>query len=143
VRTVRVVVAGELDQHLAQMPLAEDQQVIQALAPQRAHKPLGKSIRTRRLNRRPDYPRAVPGEDLIKGRGELAVPVTDQELEPPGPLTQIHEQVPGLLRGSLPYRMRGDAQDVHGPGLDLQHDQHVQALQQHRVHVQEITRQDA
>jgi hypothetical protein len=62
---------------------------------------------------------------------------------PPGPLAEIHQQIPGLLRGPLPRRMRGDAQDVHRTGLDLQHDQHVQALQQHRVHVQEITGKDA
>jgi hypothetical protein len=39
--------------------------------------------------------------------------------------------------------MRGDAQDVRGPGLDLQHEQHVQALEQHGVDVQEITGKDA
>jgi hypothetical protein len=33
-------VAGELGQHLAEMPFAEDQQVIQALPPERAHEPL-------------------------------------------------------------------------------------------------------
>jgi hypothetical protein len=34
--------------------------------------------------------------------------------------------------------MSGDAQDMHRPGLDLHHDQHVQALQQHDVNVQEV-----
>lgn len=35
-RPVTVVVAGELGQYFTQMPLAEDQDVIQALAPERA-----------------------------------------------------------------------------------------------------------
>ena len=36
---------------------------------------------------RPDHPRAVPGEDAVECRGELTVPVTDQEPEPAGALT--------------------------------------------------------
>ena len=41
-RPVLVVVASELGQDLAEMPLAEDQDVVQALAAERAHEPLGK-----------------------------------------------------------------------------------------------------
>ena len=36
-----------------------------------------------------------------------------------------------------PGRMGGDAQDVHGAGLDLHHEQDVKALEQHGVHVHE------
>ena len=36
-RTVTVIVAGELGQHLAEMPLAEDQHMVQALTAKRAH----------------------------------------------------------------------------------------------------------
>jgi hypothetical protein len=36
------VVAGELGQDLAEMPLAEDKDMVQALAAERAHEPLGK-----------------------------------------------------------------------------------------------------
>ena len=39
-RTVPVIVPGVLVQDLAEMPLAEDQQIIQALAAQRAREPL-------------------------------------------------------------------------------------------------------
>jgi hypothetical protein len=34
-------------------------------------------------------------------------------------------------------------QDVHSPGLDLYHEQHVQASQRDGIAMQEITRQDA
>src|SRR5215467_1396483 len=44
-------------------------------------------------------PRAVAGEDLIECRGELAVSVADQEPEAACPVTEIHEQVAGLLGG--------------------------------------------
>jgi len=40
VQAVAVIVIGELGQHLAEMPLAEDQDVIEALAAKRADEPL-------------------------------------------------------------------------------------------------------
>jgi len=36
----------------------------------------------------------------------------------------------------------GDAQDVHPPGADLDHEQDVEAPEEHGVNVQEIARQD-
>jgi hypothetical protein len=125
------------------MPFAEEQDVVQALTPKRACEPLGKCIRPRRPDGDLDHSGAVAEEDAVECGGEFAVPVADQELEPPGPLAEVHEQVPRLLGGPGPGRMRSDAQDVHGPGLDLQHEQHIQTLQQHRVHMQEVTREDA
>jgi hypothetical protein len=42
-------VAGELCQDLAEMPFAEDQHVVQALAAQRAHEPLRAGVGHRQL----------------------------------------------------------------------------------------------
>jgi hypothetical protein len=39
--------------------------------------------------------------------------------------------------------VRGDAEDVHGPALDLHHEQDVQALEQDGVDVEEVAREDA
>jgi hypothetical protein len=39
--------------------------------------------------------------------------------------------------------MGGHAQDVHGPGLDVHHEQDIKALEQHGVDVQEVTGKDA
>ncbi len=55
----------------------------------------------------------------------------------------FHQRVPGLLGSPGPGWMRGDAQDVHGLGLDLYHEQHIQALEQHGVYMQEVTLKDA
>jgi len=64
----------------------------------------------------PGFPRsAVPGKDLIERRSELAVAVADQEPEGAGAITEVYEQVAGLLGGPGPGRVRGDAQDVDGP----------------------------
>jgi hypothetical protein len=54
--------------------------------------------------------------------GELAVPVADQELEPAGAVAEVHQEVAGLLGGPIPGRMSGDAEDVHGHGVDLHHE---------------------
>jgi hypothetical protein len=84
---VTVVVPGVLGQHVAEMLLAEDQRMVQALAAKRPHEPLREGVRPWRPDRRPEHPRAVPGEDAVECRGELTVPVTDQEPEPAGALT--------------------------------------------------------
>jgi len=52
-------------------------------------------------------------------------------------------RVTGLLGGLGPSRVSRDTQDVPGPGLDLHHEQHVHAPQQHGVDVQEVTGKDA
>jgi hypothetical protein len=38
--------------------------------------------------------------------------------------------------------VRGDAQDTHSPGQDLYHEQHIHALEEHGIDMQEIARQD-
>jgi len=64
------------------MPLAGGRHVIRALAAGRAHEPFRGGVRPR-PDRRVEYPRAVTGQDVVGGDGELAVPAADQELEPP------------------------------------------------------------
>ncbi len=48
VRTMAVVVPRVLGQHLPQVPLAEDQHMVQALAAKRTHEPLRESVGPRR-----------------------------------------------------------------------------------------------
>jgi len=66
-----------------------------------------------------------------------------QEPETAGACAEIHEQVPGLLGSPGSGRVRGDAQDIHGPGLDLHREQDVHAAEEDRVDMQKIARQDA
>src|SRR5579864_9290406 len=60
--TVAVIALGILGQDLAEVPLAEDQHVVQALAAHRSHEPLRECVRPWRSDRRLDHPRAVPSE---------------------------------------------------------------------------------
>jgi hypothetical protein len=84
--------------------------------------------------------RALP-EDLQPVVQVLAVSVLWYEGDrmEGGTLTEIHQQIADLLRSSPPVRGGGNAEDVHGPGADLHHEQAVQALESHRaVHVEEV-----
>jgi hypothetical protein len=97
-----VIVPDVLGQDTVEVPLAEDQHVVQALAAQRAHEPLRVRVRPRRPDRRPDHPRAIPGEDAVECRGELAVPVTDQ-----GPQFNIPTLVAGYTIGAFLFPVTG------------------------------------
>jgi hypothetical protein len=54
-------------------------------------------------------------------------------------ITEVHQEVTDLLGGPRPVRVRGDPEDVHIAGTDLDHEQAVQALERHgAVHVEEV-----
>jgi len=67
----------------------------------------------------------------------------DQEAEGAEPVTEVDEQVAGLLGSPRAIRVRGHAQDVHSPGPHLQDEQHIQAAEEDRVHLEEIAGQPA
>ena len=77
---------------------------------------------------------------MVEDSRELAVAVADEEPELAGAFAEVHEQVAGLLGSPRPGRVGGDAQDVHPAGLDLHHEEHVQAPEGHGVNVQEVAR---
>ena len=54
-------------------------------------------------------------QDRVKRRGELPGPVTDQEPEVCGAITQIHQQVADLLHGPGTVRVRGDPGELCVP----------------------------
>jgi hypothetical protein len=62
---------------------------------------------------------AGTGQDRFKRPGELPGPVSDQEPEARGSITQIHQQVADLLHGPRPVRVRCDTEDVHVTRADL------------------------
>ena len=78
-------------------------------------------------------------EYRVEHRGVFRVPVPDQESQLLQPLAEVHRQVPGLLGDPSAGRVRGHAGDMQFPGRMLDEDQHVQAAEQHRVDVQEVT----
>ncbi len=81
-------------------------------------------------------------EDGIEGTGENRSAIADQESDVLEPLAETDRQVAGLLYCPVAGRVRGDAAEMHPAGAMLDEHQHIQPLQQHGVHVQEIDCQD-
>jgi hypothetical protein len=79
---------------------------------------------------------------ISKESVKLPGPVADQGPEVRSAITEIHQEVPGLLRGPRSVRVRGDPEDMHVAGTDLDHEQAVQTAECYRaVHVEEIGRE--
>lgn len=105
-------------QDLAEVALAEDELLVEALAAQGTDATFGVSIRARSLDRSPDDPNATGSEDSVEGTGELGVSIADKEPELVSPLTEIIEQVTSELSRPRPGGMSGD-QDVDAAGVDF------------------------
>jgi len=64
------------------------------------------------------------------------------EPEPVGALAEVHEQVAGLLGHPGPGGVGGDPGNVHAATVVLDHDQDVEAAQEHGVDVREVDGED-
>jgi hypothetical protein len=121
------------------MPLTEDQHPVGDLSPGGEHEPFRVSVRARASGRDLRRLDTSVGQDCVKRHGELPGPVTDQEPEVCGAITQIYQKVADLLHCPRSVRAGGDPEDVHVTAADLHDEQAVQALESHRaVHVEEV-----
>jgi hypothetical protein len=77
-----VEVGDVLGQDPLQVPLAEDQDMIDALAADAPEEALADGVRARRPNRRQDHVDAATGRDPCEGGAVLGVVVVDQEARP-------------------------------------------------------------
>lgn len=90
---MNVIVLDVPAQDQPQVPLAGDQHPVQALAPGAGNPPLRDRVRTRRPHQRPDDPNPGCRERGVERRGELDVPVPDEELEDVRLIFKVHQQV--------------------------------------------------
>jgi hypothetical protein len=125
------------------MPSTHDQHPVQQLTTHSADPPLRERVRPWCPHGCAEDPDALGVEDGIEGVGELRVPIANQELEMLDVVGQLHEQVAGLLGRPYPGRVGGHPEDVDPAGGKLDHKQHVQALEQDRVDLEEVARQHA
>jgi hypothetical protein len=142
-RTVNVVVIGVLSQHRLQLSASEDEHPVQHLPPNGPDPSLRVGIRPWRPHRSAQHLDPFSGKHCIERRGELRIPIADQEPEAADTIVKGHEQIPGLLGYPHPRRLRGHTKHVDPPGRDLDHEQHIQAFEEHRVHGEEVHRQHA
>ena len=115
---------------------------VQQLTTDRADPPLGEGVRSRCPHWRPQDPDALGGEDRIEGVGDPGVPVAQQEPERLDAVRQVHEEGTGLLGDPFPGWVGRHAEDVDPAIGDLQHEQHVQALEQDGLSMEEVAGQD-
>jgi hypothetical protein len=78
---VRVVVIDEDVEHVLEVAAVEDQEPVEAFSAGGADEALGDRVRAWRPDRRLDDSDVDGGEDGVEGRGELGVPVSDEEPE--------------------------------------------------------------
>jgi hypothetical protein len=135
---VAVVVIDILAEDVMEVPSADEEDAVGALAPGAGDPPLADRIRTRCLDRRGDDPYVGRGEDRVERVGVLGISVSDQELQAVGPLTGVHEDVPGLLDRPRGGGMGGDAGQVDAATVVLDAEQHVEPAQEDGVDVEEI-----
>ena len=93
------------------MSLAEDQHPVGDLRPGCEHEPFRISVRARAPGRDLHRLDTGAGQDRVKRRGELPGPITDQEPEVRGAITQIHQEVADLLGCPHPIGI-GDRKSV-------------------------------
>jgi hypothetical protein len=118
-------VINEFGQDSLKVLGVDDQNLVQAFPPCGPHPPFRVCVRPRRPDRCLEHLDGVGGEDGVERGGELGVTVADKELERVDPVAQAHHEIAGLLGNPLPGRMGGDAQNVHPPGGELDHEEHV------------------
>jgi hypothetical protein len=90
----------------------------------------------------PDDADVGASEDGVECGSEFAVTVADQKSELVGPVAEVHQQVAGLLGDPVAGGVGGDPGEVHAATLVLDHDENVEAAQEHGVDVGEVDRED-
>lgn len=123
--------------------LVVDQDAVGALATDGAHEPFGVTVRPRGPRWRFDDRDVLAVKYCIEAGRKLGVAVSEEEAERADPFAEIHSQVAGGLGDPLSPRMGGHPQDVDPAGAYFDHEQYVQASQEHGVEMEEGVRRPA
>jgi hypothetical protein len=89
-----------------------------------------------------DFLAPTGGEHRVEDRRKLGVVVAEQEPQAGGTLVEVHQHVAGMLGHPGAGRIGGHSGDVDLAGGDLDEEQHIAALEQHRVDREEVAGQD-
>ena len=125
-------------EHHTGVAFVVDQHPVRALGADTADEPLGITVRPRRSGWGLDDLDVLGREHGVERAAELGVSVPEQEPAAADPITEPRDEVAGLLDGPLRRGMGGDAEEVHPPGRDLHHAQHIQPPQDDRVQMEEV-----
>jgi hypothetical protein len=125
VRPVGVVVALVLAQYGSGMLLVDYQHAVEEFTANATDEAFGDRVGPRGLHGRPDDADVDRGEDGVERRGELRVPIPDEESEAAAGIVEVHEQVASLLGQPGAGRLGGDAEDVHPAGGVLDDEENI------------------
>ncbi len=139
-RMVVVVEVGR--QHAMKMPLAEDQELVQAFLADRANPALRKGIRIRRPHWPPNDRHILRRKDRIEGSRKLGVTVVDQETHRQASVLDVPTQLARLLGHPSTGRVRGAAGQMDTATAELDEKQHIEGLQPSGLDGEEVTGQD-
>ena len=124
------------------MALPRNQYAVQEFPAQGADGAFADGVHPRSLDGRAHDPGARGLENGVERGSDVRSAIADQEPDVLEPLTEGQSEVAGLLHCPVPRGVRGDAAQMHSAATVLDEHQHVHALEQHGVHVQEINRED-
>jgi hypothetical protein len=134
VRTVVVVEADVVSNEPEQVPLAEDDDVVEQLASDRPDEPLGKAVLPGRARRDPELLEAHAKEPLFEHGAEDPIAIADDALgDDVGRYGLDH-----LLRRPRGVGMRGDVDVQYAPPLEREHEEDVQHAERCGLYGEEI-----
>ena len=140
--TMAVVVPDVAVEDAKEVAAAGDQEMVQAFPAHGTDPALGNGVGVRGLDRCTDDLRTNRVPDVIEGPGELAIAVADQESEA-ALLIKLAKDIPGLLGDPGAGGVGADTSEVDSSGVQLDEEQHIQPLQEHGVHGEEVAGEDA
>src|SRR5919106_2614357 len=139
---VLVVVVAVDAEHMLEVAAAEDEDAVEAVGADGADPALGVGVRVRRLDGRADQLDALAPEDLVEGVAELRVAVVDEKPERLL-VAELHDQVARLLDDPAAVRIRGAGDVLDPPGRERYEEEHVDPLQEGRLHGEEVAGEHA
>src|ERR1035441_304547 len=117
--------------------------MVEALFPYGPYPALRDRVHPGRSHRDAEGLDADRGEHRVKADGELGVPVADKEPETLAGVIEAGGEVACDLGHPWAVWVGGDTEDVDDASLQLDHEQHVVAAEQHSVDVKEVGGDDA
>ena len=137
-RALAVVVVGIFAQDSLEVATPKDKRPVQALGANRPDPAFCEGISPRRSDWRLDHSDPLGAEHFVKSSGELCVPIADEKLDGAPSFGKIADQVAGYLGDERAGRMVSNTEDVYFSRRQFGNEEHVELLQRHRVHGEEV-----
>ena len=141
--SVPVVMFDERLEDPFQVLLVENQQPVETLRADGAHKSLGGPVGLWRATWRPHDLYALGSEHVVKTISKFLIPIANQKSHRLRTLCQDPGQLPRLLNDPGRVRIRRATGHMHTAAAQLDEEEHGQPLQPDRFDCEEIDRQQA